>query len=354
MNKIYYIDTENIRTEDWISILDYYANRSDPEEKYTVILFYTANSNPIPISCLRRLLDTGLELQEVECVKGPNALDFQLVYELGVRSSSDEEAAHYIISGDHGYDSAIIYASKYYKCSIKRYPKVYPYKEKRSVPLLETAPEPAKLVEKVNVPEVPPVSEESTVPEASTVPEESEVPVIREASEMPEAPADSEAPEVPEAPADSPAAESAQLKEELPPADLLFGIPSEAVDTIVTCIGKDQKAVLGMILTRAFGKETEQLLYKYIKSDAYTPADMSWPDPEVKVKRFIAAVLCGQENAEEEDVDTIYRIYSDSRALAVTKRKSFLKKEITAAFPEEKAAAYHELFRWLTGHMDKF
>ena len=424
MNKIYYIDTENVKTEDWISILDYYDNRTDPDEKYTLVLFYTDNSNPIPIRHLKRLRETDLELIEIFCVKGPNALDFQLVYELG-RRSGQNEASNFIISGDHGYDAAISFASKYYHCNIKRYAKVFSYKERNAAARLQKNELQPGEDAACESPEITANASEETeepavfdsIPEAAVIGETAEIAAADEASEtetdaaciaseenFARDAAEAEAAKSPEtamteatdgsnadtdefisaetgastdipveitavepisAETSAPEINTAGMKttdasddfssmdssDEPAAEELLFGVSRQAVDVIVNCIGIGQKASLGAVLTRAFGKDKEQELYHFIKSEDYIEKVMDWSDPAEVTRAFIRAVLSGCQPLPEEDVEIIYQIYASSRSLKPSKRKSYLKEEMAKAFSFDD---YYEIIRWMIGYMDKF
>lgn len=100
----YLIDTENVATA-WLPIAKT-AQRQD-----RIILFYTdaVHHQNLTIPELAELSKTVCHIDAVYCFCGSNALDFQLVSELG-RLIAKKPAEHYfILSRDTGYDSVTAY-----------------------------------------------------------------------------------------------------------------------------------------------------------------------------------------------------------------------------------------------------
>jgi hypothetical protein len=80
----------------------------DPQDE--ILIFYTEKSPHMSyekVIELTRLADRPL--QWIKCVEGSNALDFQLVTELGARVAMNPEREFVIVSNDNGFDAAVKY-----------------------------------------------------------------------------------------------------------------------------------------------------------------------------------------------------------------------------------------------------
>lgn len=100
----YLIDTENVATA-WLPIAKT-AQRQD-----RIVLFYTdaVHHQNLTIPELAELSRSVCHIDAIYCFCGSNALDFQLVSELG-RMIAKRPAEHYfILSRDTGYDSVTAY-----------------------------------------------------------------------------------------------------------------------------------------------------------------------------------------------------------------------------------------------------
>lgn len=102
---VYFIDTENIYL-DWLSLLDARKGR----DKF--VLFYTPGSFAYPMNIVHKLALTKASIEYVPCESGKNALDFQLIAELGKRTAKSPITEYAVVSRDKGYDSAVNYMNK--------------------------------------------------------------------------------------------------------------------------------------------------------------------------------------------------------------------------------------------------
>lgn len=95
----YLIDTENMG-RDWMEL---------PDERKDVVyhIFYTDKSPTIPIECIKRMITKQENIKFIKCHTGANALDFQLVTQLGYMIATAPEDRYYIVSKDTGYDSVV-------------------------------------------------------------------------------------------------------------------------------------------------------------------------------------------------------------------------------------------------------
>lgn len=100
--RIYFLDTENIGAA-WIDAVLRDAEVGE------VVVFYTKNSQPVPLTALPKLGGIWEKLTFVECCVGQNALDFQLSSELGYRVAGAPKDEYVILSRDSGYDAIVKY-----------------------------------------------------------------------------------------------------------------------------------------------------------------------------------------------------------------------------------------------------
>ena len=95
----YLIDTENMG-RDWVELLD-------EREDAVYHIFYTEKSSAIPIECIERMMTKQESIQFIKCYTGANALDFQLVTQLGYMLATAPESHYHIVSKDTGYDAVV-------------------------------------------------------------------------------------------------------------------------------------------------------------------------------------------------------------------------------------------------------
>ncbi len=114
MNKIYFIDSENVG-DNWISLLNTVA----PDDE--ILVFYTARSPHMNYKNLILLKQSPKEITFIECCEGNNALDFQLCTDLGYRVRDLGEAEFIIVSNDTGFDAVVKYWVQRSKC-VRRIP----------------------------------------------------------------------------------------------------------------------------------------------------------------------------------------------------------------------------------------
>ena len=104
MGKIYLVDSENVG-DIWVPLL--VSSQEDDE----VLVFYTTKSPHMNDENVRMLKETEKEADFIKCFEGSNALDFQLVSELGYRLSQNADREYVIVSNDTGFDAAVRYWS---------------------------------------------------------------------------------------------------------------------------------------------------------------------------------------------------------------------------------------------------
>lgn len=104
MGKIYLVDSENVG-DIWVPLL--VSSQEDDE----VLVFYTTKSPHMNYENVRILKETEKEADFIKCFEGSNALDFQLVSELGYRLSQNADREYVIVSNDTGFDAVVRYWS---------------------------------------------------------------------------------------------------------------------------------------------------------------------------------------------------------------------------------------------------
>lgn len=119
IKKVYLVDSENV-ADLWVTHL---MKLAEPEDD--IIVFYTAKSPHMGYEHIRMLLTSAHEVEFVKCAEGQNALDFQLVTELGYRLGKKKEDTEYIIvTNDTGFDAVVKYWQNR-KMAVKRYNAKY-------------------------------------------------------------------------------------------------------------------------------------------------------------------------------------------------------------------------------------
>lgn len=111
MRRLFLIDLENVRSPGLKGTDNLCASDK-------IIVFYSKNVNQLLVMQVEEMLKSKatIEFQEVS-VGRPNALDFQLVFQLGLRVGNyrGKELIVYIISHDKGFDCVGEYAKKNFK-----------------------------------------------------------------------------------------------------------------------------------------------------------------------------------------------------------------------------------------------
>lgn len=113
--KVYLIDSENVG-DVWVTHIMEFAKLQDE-----IVVFYTQKSPYMSYENIRKLMETDREIVFIKCVEGQNALDFQLVTELGYRIGNENDKAEYVVvTNDTGFDAAVRYWKTQGK-QVKRY-----------------------------------------------------------------------------------------------------------------------------------------------------------------------------------------------------------------------------------------
>ena len=103
MDRIYYIDSENVG-DSWLPLIE--CNEDE------ILVFYTNKTPYMNYESLIQLKESPKEVNFIKCFEGANALDFQLVSELGFRLGKNSDSEHIIITNDTGFDAVVRYWQK--------------------------------------------------------------------------------------------------------------------------------------------------------------------------------------------------------------------------------------------------
>lgn len=97
----YLVDSENVGSV-WLELLP------DLDKKDRIIIFYTENSPHFAVDSARLITEyKSCDITWKKCFTGNNALDFQLVSQLGYLLCKSPKDAYVILSNDTGYDAAV-------------------------------------------------------------------------------------------------------------------------------------------------------------------------------------------------------------------------------------------------------
>lgn len=100
---VYLVDSENVN-DVWIRLV------TNLEEEDEILVFYTEKSPHMSYEKVIELTQLAdRPIRWIKCVEGSNALDFQLVTELGARVATEPRHTFVIVSNDNGFDAAVKY-----------------------------------------------------------------------------------------------------------------------------------------------------------------------------------------------------------------------------------------------------
>ena len=103
MPTVYLVDSENVN-DVWIRLVP------EMDAKDEILVFYTEKSPHMSYEKVIELTKlSDRPIRWIKCVEGNNALDFQLVTELGARVAMQPGHAFVIVSNDNGFDAVVKY-----------------------------------------------------------------------------------------------------------------------------------------------------------------------------------------------------------------------------------------------------
>lgn len=99
---IYFVDSENVN-DNWIDTITEFKKSDE------IRVFYTEKSMNVSCENISKIAGGEVNLNWVKCFTGQNALDFQLVTDLGFSVAKGSRDTFIIISNDKGYDAVVNY-----------------------------------------------------------------------------------------------------------------------------------------------------------------------------------------------------------------------------------------------------
>lgn len=360
MKKVYLVDSENVG-DVWVPLL---VSAKAEEE---VVVFYTQRSPHMGYENVRLLKETDKEAVFIKCFEGNNALDFQLVSEMGYRLCREPDCEYIIVSNDTGFDAAVRYWSER-KMPVRRLSGKECYRmlrggrtqreadgtEREAAAKQNTSEaaaaekEPAKgNEENIERPEEPEVAEEpaASVEEKPAVDEEPEP----AADERPEEPAAAEEPEA--AVTEGSEAVVAEEPEDSAREVTLENVKGESAETrrmireLLSCIGKEYLADFHNALVAFYGKEKGKKLYLKVKQDPqYNTYRAALPkyDQKEKFDIYCHIVFSNSEYAKDEPKDFAGFLY---RANSKRNNLNSLRAALTGHYGKDRGMKYYSLFK---------
>lgn len=331
MKKIYLVDSENVG-DVWVPLLV----SSQPED--AVLVFYTQRSPHMNYENVRMLKETEKEAIFIKCFEGNNALDFQLVSELGYRLKEDADCEYIIVSNDTGYDAVVRYwnarelqvsrlsGKECYKQLVGRKQR-WGQKQQGNTPDKQVLQDAYKEQEKEQAAEM---EENLSKEQEAEQPKETEENAFKEQQPLQQAVAEENVAE--------------PLEEEIS-ADSITADSGDVVKTLFCCISKENLVDFHNALVAFLGEEEGKALYQEIKGNAeYTGYWSALPESSQKEKfdAYCNMVFAHSDFAEEVPEDFADFLYQSNG-----KRKNLnsLRAALQGRYGKDKGMKYYSLFK---------
>ena len=354
MKRIYLVDSENVG-DIWVPLLV----ASQPDEE--VIVFYTQKSPHMNYENVRLLKETEKEAEFIKCFEGSNALDFQLVTQLGYMLCENQENCYVIVSNDTGFDAAVRYWKQrnmpVQRISGKELSRRLQQKTK-TAELLENSTEAAtgQTAEflKYETEAATEQTAESMKNETVTAEEQVQTEKYAESEEMSE-PEEIQMEMPDEIMRPDETADGNQQDEELSDADpeknIMVKTPEiskeqdEVIRSLLTCISKDRLADFHNALVLFFGEEIGKELYQEAKnSSAYAICreNQNAISEEEKFDVYCQTVFAYSDPKLDCPEDFSSFLY---KANAKRKNLNSLRAALQGHYGKDKGMKYYSLFK---------
>ncbi len=340
------VDSENVG-DVWVPLLA--AAKAEEE----VVVFYTQRSPHMNYENVRKLKETDREAVFIKCFEGNNALDFQLVTDLGYRLCAEPDCEYVIVSNDTGFDAAVRYWNEK-AMPVRRLSGKECFRMLRSIRMHadETGEEkPDEAEESGRQTEDAAVREDAAGPTAK---EEAAEPVTEEEAAGPTAKEDAAEPVTEEEAAEPTAKEEpgqpkkADIKEKQAGKEEVLSEKENTeriVKDLLSCIGKEYLADFHNALVMFFGKEKGKKLYQQVKTDPeYSAYRAGLPKHSQREKFgiYCHVVFSQSEYAKEEPQDFAGFLY---RAADKRKNLNSLRAALVGQYGKDKGMKYYSLFK---------
>ncbi len=296
---IYFIDSENVN-DNWIDTI--------PEIKKSdeIKVFYTEKSTNVSYEKFSKIADGGASLNWIKCFTGQNALDFQLVTDLGYSVAKGIKDTFVIISNDKGYDAVVNYwVVKGINISRVGVEMESPKKQKRRVATK------VKAVKKVAIKKENKKQEEK---KKETKKRESNKQNNKEVANSPKS-----------------------LWKRKPSSEMGY------VDAVGRCISVKDLGNYHMVLTNLFGQEVGTKYYHMIKDDNEIKAKVSKTYITNREQRldYLVRIFLSYNKKDFKDLQKILNVINDKKCDSLNN----FYKLLTENFKEEKGRMYYNILK---------
>ncbi len=296
---IYFIDSENVN-DNWIDTI--------PEIKKSdeIKVFYTEKSTNVSYEKFSKIADGGASLNWIKCFTGQNALDFQLVTDLGYSVAKGVKDTFVIISNDKGYDAVVNYwVVKGINISRVGVEMESPKKQKRRVATK------VKAVKKVALKKENKKQEEK---KKETKKRESNKQNNKEVANSPKS-----------------------LWKRKPSSEMGY------VEAVGRCISVKDLGNYHMVLTNLFGQEVGTKYYHMIKDDNEIKAKVSKTYITNREQRldYLVRIFLSYNKKDFKDLQKILNVINDKKCDSLNN----FYKLLTESFKEEKGRMYYNILK---------
>ncbi len=296
---IYFIDSENVN-DNWIDTI--------PEIKKSdeIKVFYTEKSTNVSYEKFSKIADGGASLNWIKCFTGQNALDFQLVTDLGYSVAKGVKDTFVIISNDKGYDAVVNYwVVKGINISRVGVEMESPKKQKRRVATK------VKAVKKVALKKENKKQEEK---KKETKKRESNKQNNKEVANSPKS-----------------------LWKRKPSSEMGY------VEAVGRCISVKDLGNYHMVLTNLFGQEVGTKYYHMIKDDNEIKAKVSKTYITNREQRldYLVRIFLSYNKKDFKDLQKILNVINDKKCDSLNN----FYKLLTENFKEEKGRMYYNILK---------
>lgn len=296
---IYFIDSENVN-DNWIDTI--------PEIKKSdeIKVFYTEKSTNVSYEKFSKIADGGASLNWIKCFTGQNALDFQLVTDLGYSVAKGVKDTFVIISNDKGYDAVVNYwVVKGINISRVGVEMESPKKQKRRVATK------VKAVKKVALKKENKKQEEK---KKETKKRESNKQNSKEVANSPKS-----------------------LWKRKPSSEMGY------VEAVGRCISVKDLGNYHMVLTNLFGQEVGTKYYHMIKDDNEIKAKVSKTYITNREQRldYLVRIFLSYNKKDFKDLQKILNVINDKKCDSLNN----FYKLLTENFKEEKGRMYYNILK---------
>ncbi|MBQ9391344.1 MAG: hypothetical protein IJU02_04065 [Lachnospiraceae bacterium] len=301
---IYFIDSENVN-DNWIDTI--------PEIKKSdeIKVFYTEKSTNVSYEKFSKIADGGASLNWIKCFTGQNALDFQLVTDLGYSVAKGVKDTFVIISNDKGYDAVVNYwVVKGINISRVGVEMESPKKQKRRVATKVKAVKKVALKSKKKETTNQEIKKQDTKKQ-DTKKQESK---SKEASNIPKT-----------------------LWKRKPSSEMGY------VEAVGRCISVKDLGNYHMVLTNLFGQEVGTKYYHMIKDDNEIKAKVSKTYITNREQRldYLVRIFLSYNKKDFKDLQKILNVINDKKCDSLNN----FYKLLTENFKEEKGRMYYNILK---------